>query len=167
MGSPLSKQSVALLVGLATGIAGVGRGVAASAPARAVCAPAALVVTVATDHRSYRRGQPVTITVTVRNGGKSACAMPTGSCLPQVLITGRNGKIVWNRAETQVVCVYGRSRALRPGRATSRVVSWDGILCAGRTPKSCPGGPAPPGTYRALATWSSFRRGSAAFVVRS
>src|SRR5438552_1620177 len=70
------------------------------------CAPAKVGVSASTDRRLYRAGQSVAITVTVRNDTRSSCAVPTGSCVPQVVIKADNGIVVWNRAELQVVCTY-------------------------------------------------------------
>jgi hypothetical protein len=131
------------------------------------CAPARVGVWASTDRRLYRAGQRVLITVTVRNDTRSSCAVPTGSCLPQVLIRADNGIVVWNRAELQVLCTYRGGRRLRPGGTRAQVVSWNGEDCAGRTPMSCPGGPVRPGSYRALATWNSLTRASTRFSVGS
>lgn len=149
----------------ATGLAGSG----AASPLHATrgpCAAAGLLVRTATARRSYPAGKPVTIRVTVRNLTRSSCWVPLGSCLPQVLITATDGTVVWNRAAIQVVCVVHGSRMLRPGTTTFAVVTWNGESCAGRDPKTCPGGPVRPGVYRATANWSSLRRGSTTFVVR-
>jgi hypothetical protein len=130
------------------------------------CDPAKVGVEVATDRGFYRVGQTVEITVTARNDTRSPCYAPTGSCLPQVLITGSDGVVAWNRAELQVTCTYGRWRRLRSAGSTGRLVIWNGEYCAGRTPTSCPGGPFSPGIYRARATWNSLTSGSKRFVVR-
>jgi hypothetical protein len=146
-----------------------GEAAAASRPHRASDAPcgaAGLRVRVATARRTYRAGEPVPFRVTVRNETGSSCSVPTGTCLPQVVISGKGGLVVWNRAQVQVVCAVGRWRVLLLGKTTARVVSWDGEYCAGRTPASCPGGPAPPGSYTATAGWSSLRHGSMTFRVR-
>jgi hypothetical protein len=148
------------------------RGEGAAAPpgshraVHATCDPTRIRVEVATDRDSYRVGQTVEITVKASNESRSVCYVPTGSCLPQMLITSSDGVVVWNRAELRVACNYGRWHRLRPAGSTARLLTWNGEFCAGRTPRSCPGKPVSPGVYRARATWSSLRAGSKRFVVR-
>jgi hypothetical protein len=74
------------------------------------CSAAEVGVVLATDRGVYRMGEPVVFTVTARNDTGASCAVPTGSCLPQVVITASDGAVVWNRAELQVLCTFGRRR---------------------------------------------------------
>lgn len=130
------------------------------------CASSILSLRVATDRRSYRQGEAVAITVTAHNGGRSPCSLPTGPCLPQLLITRENGVVIWNRAELQVLCNVEGVRRLGAGASTRTTVTWNGRYCSGRTPQSCPGGPASSGSYRVSAAWNSLRHGSATFTER-
>jgi hypothetical protein len=93
--------------------------------------------------------------------------VPTGSCLPQVVITDGQGTEVWNRAAIQVSCPYGQPYVLAPGTNVSQTIAWDGTRCAGRDPNRCLGGPVPPGSYQVAASWNSTRYGLTTFVVTS
>jgi hypothetical protein len=145
-------------------------GVLAPSPPREAavraCSAAKLHVAIATDRRSYRQAQAVMFTVNARNDAGSSCSVPTGPCLPQILVTASNRVVVWNRAELQVVCAYRAWRRLGPGGSTRQVVTWNGKRCAGNTPTSCPGAPVGPGSYRALASWDSLKGASILFVIR-
>ena len=79
--------------------------------------------------------------------------MPTGSCLPQAIITAANGAILWNRASTGALCTLRRPIALRPGHLAHAAVRWTGRRCAGSAPTDCPNDPAPPGTYHITVRW--------------
>jgi hypothetical protein len=130
------------------------------------CRPVDVELFVRADRRQYRRNQPVAITVTAGNTGRSVCSIATGSCLPQVLITNRAGTEVWNRAATQVVCSFGQPRRLAPGAETSKTVTWNGRRCAGRTPERCPDGAVAAGRYRIAANWTA-RHVALTFVERA
>jgi len=131
------------------------------------CPPADLRVTTTTDRATYRVGEPVTLSVTANNRSGSPCNVPTGPCLPQVVITDSHGAEVWNRAAIQVSCPYGKPYVLAPGTNVSQTITWDGTRCAGRDPNSCPGGPVLPGSYQAAANWNSTNYGLTKFVVAS
>jgi len=131
------------------------------------CSSAQLLITVASDRPTYRAGQVVTLTVNLQNTGESPCDVPTGSCLPQIVISNSGGTVVWDRAAMQVMCTFGNPHTLGPGASAAQTVSWDGTLCAGRDPESCPGGPVSPGTYHVLAKWNTTRYGTVTFVVTS
>ena len=128
------------------------------------CAAGDLVVRVAPARDSFARGQRVSLRVTVRNTSASACSISSGSCLPQLVITGRGGVAVWNRAATRVVCEVGMGRRLSGGSTLADLVVWNGRVCTGRDPKSCPGGLAVPGRYTATASWTG-SRAAASFLV--
>src|SRR4051794_33760286 len=117
------------------------------------CASSDLSGTVATDRSSYRSGEPVVMTISVRNGSESRCTVRTGSCIPQVRIIDGSGAEIWNRATTQVLCAFDPLRSLLPGAVVTRRVIWDGRPCHGRTPAACQVHTAPPGTYRVTARW--------------
>jgi hypothetical protein len=129
------------------------------------CAAAKIGVALATDRGVYRMGQPVVFTVSARNDAGASCSVPTGSCLPQVMIMASDGAVVWNRAELQVLCTFSRWRRLPPGGTARQMVSWNGEECAGRTPMSCPGGPVSAGSYRVRARWASLTDASRQFVI--
>jgi hypothetical protein len=118
------------------------------------CAPAGIVVTLVSDRTDYRAGEPVTFTATATNSGASPCDLPTGICLPQIQIADGAGTLVWDRAATVVVCQFGTPVPLAPGAAAAQTIVWDGMVCSGRTPESCPGQPAPAGTYTPTANWN-------------
>jgi hypothetical protein len=130
-----------------------------------VCAQGQVLLTVTTDGATYASGQPVVIDVSIRNTGPAPCNLPTGPCLPQVVISDQAGIVVWNRAATQVSCPYGSAYGLGPGAAAGETITWDGMRCAGRDPSSCPGIAVGPGTYRIVASWNSTRFGSTSVVI--
>jgi hypothetical protein len=70
-----------------------------------------------------------------------------------VIVTAADGTIIWNRAATVTLCMFGQSISLRPGRVATDVVRWSARRCAGRAPTDCPDSPAPPGTYRIAVRW--------------
>lgn len=129
-----------------------------------VCSPADIAVILVSDRAEYRAGVAVTFTATATNSGDSRCYLPSGICLPQIQITDSNGTVVWDRAATVVVCPFGQPSALAPGATVAQTVVWDGMICAGRVPESCPGQPVPEGTYKASANWSG-AFGTTTFVV--
>jgi hypothetical protein len=116
------------------------------------------------DRTDYRAGEAVTFTAKATNAGASRCDLPTGICLPQIQIADSTGTLVWDRAATVVICQYGKPLALAPGAAAAQTVVWDGLVCSGRSPESCPGQPAPAGTYKATANWNG-GVGTTTFVV--
>lgn len=124
-------------------------------PPGPTCAPPNLGITVTAGRVSYRAGERIVLTISVRNDSHAPCDIPTGSCIPQVLISDEAGAVVWNRTTTQGMCTFGAPVHLAPGEITSHTVEWDGRRCRGRTPADCPGTPITPGTYRVMARWQS------------
>jgi hypothetical protein len=131
------------------------------------CSPSSLRVRVVSDQRRYPVGGRVRLTVRVRNGGPRACPLPTGSCEPQVVVTDRADSVVWDRAQTQVVCTVRVGGTLPAGRTAVRTVVWDGTRCGGRDPQRCPGTPVAPGGYTATATWGGGAAGRVRFAIGS
>lgn len=117
------------------------------------CPSGSLRMQVAADRHPHLQGRPVRLRVRVRNLGASACAFPTGSCLPEVVVTDRAGTVVWDRAQTQVVCAVSAGGSVATGGSAVETVTWDGTRCAGRDLQRCPGTPVPPGRYAATAAW--------------
>jgi hypothetical protein len=95
------------------------------------------------------------------------CTVATGSCLPQVLVTNQVGTVVWNRAATHVVCTVRTGHRFSAGAEVAQVVVWNGEVCVGRDPNSCPGRFVRPGRYRADASWTSRSRGSVRFLINA
>jgi hypothetical protein len=155
----------ALLAVLAIGRASSPVGARATALPAGACTPGMLVERTAIARRVYRPGQRVVITVTLRNQTSSECSIVTGSCVPQVLVTGRAGLVVWNRAATQVVCQAGVGRRLGAGAAVSQTISWDGRVCVGRDPRTCSGRLVPPGRYTVHAIWSTQASSARPFLI--
>ena len=120
----------------------------------AECSPADVAVILVSDRTEYRAGEAVTFTATATNASKSPCDLPTGICLPQIQVADSDGKVVWDRAATVVVCPFGPPSALAPGAMVAQTVVWDGMICTRRGPESCPGHPVPGGTYTAHANWN-------------
>jgi hypothetical protein len=118
-----------------------------------LCSLADIDITLVSDRAEYRVGEPVSLTATATNSGNSLCNLPTGNCLPQIQIADSTGRVVWDRAATAVVCTFRTPVALAPGSTTVQSVVWDGTVCAGRTPESCPGQPVSAGTYQSVAEW--------------
>ena len=129
------------------------------------CAQNELAVTASTDRASYADRQPVEISVRIRNTGTSSCTIRTGSCVPQVVITDREGSTVWDRAGTQVVCTYSGAVVLTPNGTETQGVTWDGSHCSGRDPRRCPGGRVAKGSYEALVTWDGAKASPVAFTM--
>lgn len=117
------------------------------------CRVPTTVVRVATARSSYTIGQPVALRVSARNRSRQTCSLPTGSCLPQVIVTASDGAVVWNRASTGTSCMFGQSISLGPGHVARATVRWTGRPCAGRTPTDCPNTSVPAGVYQVEVRW--------------
>jgi hypothetical protein len=108
----------------------------------------------------------VVLVSTLRNESDRPCSVRTGTCVPQVVITGRAGTVVWNRAVTQVMCTFGQPQLVPARRSVRAAIVWDGRRCAGRTPIDCPGTPVPGGTYRVSVHWQGEPDAAASLLVK-
>jgi hypothetical protein len=91
--------------------------------------------------------------ITVRNDSQRACSVPTGTCLPQVIITTASGSVVWNRATTSTTCMFTAPISLGPGHAARATVAWSPRRCAASTPDECPNTSLLSGGYRVDVHW--------------
>lgn len=138
-----------------------------TSPQRAACSSSALTVIVRASRASYSPGEHVVLTVLARNDSSAPCSVRTGNCIPQVVISDGSGVTVWNRATTQVVCMFGTALVLARARTATQVVTWDGRRCAGRSPTDCPGTRALPGKYGVSARWETVREASTSLRIVS
>jgi hypothetical protein len=119
--------------------------------------PAGFQVTSALDRTSYTRGQPVQITIRVRNGAGEAFTHEVG--YPDAvfeIVTG--DKVVWSSTWAQAYPTVIVEETFAPGEEKMATVTWKQNLCrTGRNgiygdPPFAPG-PPPAGTYTAHASW--------------
>ncbi len=129
------------------------------------CRVTSTLVRVVTGRPSYTVGQPIVFRVSARNHSRRTCNVPTGSCIPQLIITAANGPIAWNRASSGALCTLGRPITLRPGHVAHAAVRWTGRRCAGSAPTNCPDNPAPPGTYHIAARWLGDGTGTSTLLI--
>jgi hypothetical protein len=116
------------------------------------CSASALSYSTTTDRAEYAPGQPVAIYLVVRNRSSQPCQGP-GPCGigPWASVTNASGSVVWQSHPIAATCVNPPPGPpeLQPGQsATYQAGTWNQEVCA--TSGSC-SGPAPPGTYRAVA----------------
>jgi hypothetical protein len=130
------------------------------------CGASETTATITTDRADYRAGDAIVFSVKVTNDGAAACELPTGNCLPQIQVTDASGALIWDRAAIAVVCEFGPPVSLVPRATFEETVVWNGRVCAGRTPESCPDRPAAAGVYVASANWND-PRASTTFSVAS
>jgi hypothetical protein len=124
-----------------------------------------LRITVATDRTVYRLGERVLLTIAARNTSDSPCSVPTGNCIPQVRITDEAGAEIWNRATSQVLCMFGVPRHLGAREAATETIDWNARRCSGRAPADCSSAALSPGIYTVYARWQTVDEAVAHFRV--
>jgi hypothetical protein len=100
-----------------------------------------LTVSVTTDHASYRVGQPVTITLTETNTGKSDATVLTGGQILHASVSGPLGPVWVYRDPRAIATGHG---VLHPGQSRTFTLTWDGKA-------NVPGGLVVPGSYTVFA----------------
>lgn len=83
-----------------------------------------LVVKLSTDHRLYRRGQPVVITLTETNTSQQDIGVESGPSLGGFFVT-HNGRRVW-ASNAGVQPMFILMRTLAPGQSITQSATWNG-----------------------------------------
>lgn len=121
-----------------------------STAASRTCAAADLQLTLTADAASYPAGVTPTFTVTLVNGGDTACTVDAGAASLGVLVTSGPDRI-WSSADCVAAGSEGAERMLllTPGAQETTSIPWGRV----RSDEACTAGlPDPrPGTYHAQA----------------
>ena len=119
--------------------------------------PSGFEVTSALDRTSYTRGQPVRITLRVRNGSDEPFTHEVGYPDAVFEVVTRD-KVVWSSTWGQAYPAIAFEETFAPGEEKDATVTWNQDLCRtdGRGGTGDPpfaDGPAPRGAYAAYASW--------------
>jgi hypothetical protein len=121
------------------------------------CAADRVTVELAFDHDSYSIGQPVQVSMVLRNASAAACTVAVDACASGLTVSHPIYGLVYasDRRVAASGCGAGGPRRTRlaPGAEASLAFTWDQSSCAS-PPVGCPGMPAGPGRYVVVGTWS-------------
>ena len=116
-------------------------------PGRTPCSPAQLAVGITTDKATYRPGETVKVSATLRNTSGGPCFYT--NYVGEHRFTGQSGEPV--RPASMFIADFIANSSLAAGATLTQSPTWDQQACSFNPLLACT--PAPPGTYTATVGW--------------